>query len=411
MSVDSLKSLITNIPDWLKRLEELNGQVEQRQQDLALLPENRPRSSAQSLRNRGSTESLRPRDEDVPADKLDTTQFSTPLPPTRPTAQQSDTAAAEVPSSPISEQKSKMSFQRQEAMATAQRRARATVRKRQKTDSMISNENTVQKYRSRNMIIVYYDSYVQSFFEELVKFVSMQRNSMRKAKMAAKVARIRRMAELEMPDEEDDDDEGNGGGSNELKPRDSLLAADMRAAQVVPLKSQDEPEEPRLRFVSTRQMGSRNLAPGRMNMRMSRLSGGLGSFQDKGDIWEDLDRGLEFVQGMCEHGAHQFLRDGDCSDEVGKIKVRLAQTKEMADKEMARVLAEGPDDSSEATKSRSFRPMTMRRGASTSKSPSKQDSKGPSRQDVVEVEDEGIQDMDGAKSISKSTGQVNGPTS
>ncbi|KAI1096013.1 hypothetical protein F5B19DRAFT_215273 [Rostrohypoxylon terebratum] len=402
MSVDSLKSLITNIPDWLKRLEELDGQIDQRQQDLAMMPENQPRS-AKSLKNRGSTESLKPRDECAPVDTPDTAQIPTPPLFSQHNTPKQDGAGAEVPTSPVSEHKSKISLQRQEVMATAQRRARATVRKKPKTDSMISNENSVQKYRSRNMIIVYYDSYVQSFFEELVKFVSMQRNSMRKAKMAAKVARIRRMAELEMPDEEDDDDEGNGGGSNELKPRDSLIAADTSAA---PLKAQDEPEEPRLRFVSTRHMGSRNMNP-RMNLRMSRLSGGLGSFQDKGDIWEELDKGLEFVQGMCEHGAHQFLRDGDCSNEIEKIKARLAQTKEIADKEMARVLAEGPEDSSEPTKSRSYRPMTMRRGASTSKSSSKQDSKGPSRQDVIEIEDEGIHDMDGAKSISKPTEQTN----
>ncbi|OTA94473.1 hypothetical protein M434DRAFT_265962 [Hypoxylon sp. CO27-5] len=336
MSVESLHSLINNIPDWLKRLDELNGQIEQRQQDLALLPENRPRSSAKSIRNKGSTESLKPND-DGAVHPPDITRISTPPPPIRSNTQQQD--GAEVPSSP--------------------RRARATLRKRQKTDSMISNENTVQKYRSRNMIIVYYDSYVQSFFEELVKFVSMQRNSMRKAKMAAKVARIRRLAELEMPDEEDDEDEGCG---NELKPRDSLIAAQV----AVPNSQNDESEEPKLRFVSTRAMGSRNLAArniaaGRMNLRTSRLTSGLGSFQDKGDIWEELDKGLEYVQGMCEHGAHQFLRDGDCSVEVEKIKARLAQTKETADKELAR-LAENPDESSEPVKSRSYRPMTMRRG-------------------------------------------------
>ncbi|KAI1409126.1 hypothetical protein F5Y13DRAFT_170839 [Hypoxylon sp. FL1857] len=409
MSVESLHSLINNIPDWLKRLDELNGQIEQRQQDLALLPENRPHSSAKSIRNKGSTESLKPKDDGV-AHSPDIARIATPPPPPQNNTQQHD--GAEAPSSPVSEPKSKLSLQRQEVMATAQRRARATLRKRQKTDSMISNENTVQKYRSRNMIIVYYDSYVQSFFEELVKFVSMQRNSMRKAKMAAKVARIRRMAELEMPDEEDDEDEGCG---NELKPRDSLIAA-QTTIPASPKAQNDEPEEPVLRFVSTRAMGSRNLAArnlaaGRMAMRTSRLTSGLGSFQDKGDIWEELDKGLEFVQGMCEHGAHQFLRDGDCSEEVEKIKARLAQTKETADKELARVLAENPDDSSEPIKSRSFRPMTMRRGASQSKSPSKQDSKSPSRQDVIEVEDEGVQDMDDYQPASESTKQVNGTTS
>ncbi|KAI1381782.1 hypothetical protein F4677DRAFT_3850 [Hypoxylon crocopeplum] len=407
MAIDSLKALITNIPDWLKRLEELNGQIEQRQRDLAMLPENKLQSSARSMRNHGSTESLKPRDEDAEIHPPDVARVSTPPPPIQTKAQQQ--AAAEAPSSPVSEPKSKTSLQRQtnEVMATAQRRARATLRRRQKTDSMISNENTVQKYRSRNMIIVYYDSYVQSFFEELVKFVSLQRNSMRKAKMAAKVAQIKRLAELEMPDEEEDDDDDSGGGNNELKPRDALIAADDWAA--APQSKLDGPEELRLRFRSTRQMGPPNISIGRMNLRGSRsgLAGGLGSFQDKGDIWEELDRGLEFVQGMCEHGAHQFLRDGDCSEEVEKIKVRLAQTKETADKELARVLAEKPtsSESPEPVRSRSYRPTTMRRGASSSTS------KTPPKPDVIEVEDEGIQDMDDFQPAYRSTRQMNGPTS
>ncbi|XXG94389.1 hypothetical protein Hte_000644 [Hypoxylon texense] len=404
MTIDCLKALIANVPDWLKRLDELNGQIDQRQQDLAMLPENQLQSSARSMRNVGSTESLKPRDEGpgIPGEG----RASTPPPAARISTSQQ--VGAEAPSSPVSEPKSKTSLQRQtnEVKATAQRRARATLRRRQKTDSMISNENTVQRYRSRNMIIVYYDSYVQSFFEELVKFVSIQRNSMRKAKMAAKVAQIKRLAELEMPDEDEEDDDA-GGGSEELKPRDGHIAADNDA--IAPKPKNDGPEELRLRFMSTRQLGSRNLAAGRLNMRGTRsgLTGRLGSFQDKGDIWEELDKGLEFVQGMCEHGAHQFLRDGDCSDEVEKIKTRLAQTKEMADKELARIVAESPNGEipAEPVQSRSYRPTTMRRstGPSTPKSP-------PQR-DAVEVEDEGIQDMDGIQPAQGSAKQPDGPSS
>ncbi|KAI4866275.1 hypothetical protein F4820DRAFT_264620 [Hypoxylon rubiginosum] len=403
MTIDCLKALVTNVPDWLKRLDELNGQIDQRQQDLAMLPENQLQSSARSMRNVGSTESLKPRDEGpgIP----DEGRASTPPPAARNSTSQQ--GGAEAPSSPVSEPKSKTSLQRQtnEVKATAQRRARATLRRRQKTDSMVSNENTVQRYRSRNMIIVYYDSYVQSFFEELVKFVSIQRNSMRKAKMAAKVAQIKRLAELEMPDEDDDDDAG--GGSDELKPRDDHIAADADA--IAPKPKNDGPEELRLRFMSTRQLGSRNLAMGRLNMRGTRsgLTGRLGSFQDKGDIWEELDRGLEFVQGLCERGAHQFLRDGDCSDEVGKIKTRLAQTKEMADKELARILAENPSGEvpAEPVQSRSYRPTTMRR--STGPSPPK----SPPQRNAVEVEDEGIQDMDGIQPAHGSAKQPDGPSS
>ncbi|KAI2617571.1 hypothetical protein GGS26DRAFT_406822 [Hypomontagnella submonticulosa] len=405
MTVDSLKALITNIPDWLKRLEELNGQIEQRQLDLAMLPENRPKSVARSVRNQGSTESLKPKDDVVPVHQHDIARPSTPPPPTRNDTRQQD--GAEAPSSPVSEPRSTTSLQRQtnEVMAAAQRRARATLRKRQKTDSMVSNENNVSRYRSRNMIIVYYDSYVQSFFEELVKFVSMQRNSMRRAKMAAKVAHIRRLAELEIPDDDDDDGVG-GGGSGELKPSNSLIAADPNPAASE--SKPDELEPPKLQYISTRRMGPRNLAAGRMSMRVSQcgLNGGLGSLQDgRRDVWEELDKSLEFVQGMCEHGAHQFLRDGDCSDEIDKIKIRLAQTKVAADKELARALAENPDNapSPAPIKSRSFRPTTMRRGVMNASPP-----KSPPKQDVIEVEDEGVQDMDDFQPASKPMGQTDG---
>ena len=60
-------------------------------------------------------------------------------------------------------------------------------------------------------------------------------------------------------------------------------------------------------------------------------------------VYEALDKGLEYVQGMCEHAAHQFLRDGDCSEEIANVKRRLAETKETADREMERVAREEPD--------------------------------------------------------------------
>jgi CTP:phosphocholine cytidylyltransferase-like protein len=60
------------------------------------------------------------------------------------------------------------------------------------------------------MIIVYFDSEVQTAFEELVKFLSGSRNAMRKGKMAWKMAEMRRAAELEVDIDEYDDD-GDGG--------------------------------------------------------------------------------------------------------------------------------------------------------------------------------------------------------
>ncbi len=86
------------------------------------------------------------------------------------------------------------------------------------------------------MIIVYYDSYVETFFEELIKFVSGSRNFMRKAKMAAKVAQIKRMAERELTD--------GGDGGEPSYPNNPL-----------PVATGDEMSDPSPpRYVSTRQL-------------------------------------------------------------------------------------------------------------------------------------------------------------
>ncbi|KAI1304552.1 hypothetical protein F5Y03DRAFT_173233 [Xylaria venustula] len=347
METDPLDSVILNVPDWHKRLEELNSQVEQRQRDLAKFSgAEPPSSSARSIRNRGSTESLKPQDDGpaLPTPDPDPTTDQIPkpivtaIPPQTPNGNVRPNGP-QPPSTPASDPWTGSSLVRHtnELVATAQRRARATVRKRQQTDSMMSGDGGSPKYRSRRMVMVYYDSYVQSFFEELVKFVSAQRNLMRKAKMAAKVAHIKRLAELEMP-EGDEDDEGG-----ELRPGNGLIAASPAVPALRPRPG--GPEEMRLQYLSTRSYGGalRNpalgLMPGR-GMRTSALNGGLGVFNEKGDIWDELDKGLESVQSLCERAAHQFLRDGDCNEEIEKIKSRLVKVKELAVKEKERKSAE-----------------------------------------------------------------------
>jgi hypothetical protein len=325
--MDALRNISANVPDWLRRLDDLGKEIDRRQAELAALGV----KPTPSIKNRGSTESLKLKDvadadlprgarqQTPPGDvKPDDAQPGSPDSATTPNAVQKTT---------------------QQAIALAQARARAQVKKRHRTESMISTpDEGPPKYRSRSMIIVYYDSYVQIFFEELVKFVSASRNLMRKAKMAAKVAQIRRMAELESPD---DDDE-----SGELKAGDG---------EIDPL--------PSLRYMSTRRFGP-------VGPRLSRTgrSGMMGD--NEKDPYEELDKGLEFVQSTCEHAAHQFLRDGDCSVEVEKVKKRLAETKVLAEKEMERVTREEPEllkESTEAGKPRTHRPASMRRELTPSK--------------------------------------------
>ncbi|KAM0275949.1 hypothetical protein ACHAQH_007250 [Verticillium albo-atrum] len=333
--MDALKNIIANVPDWLKRLDDLGTQIDQRQAELAALGV----SSTKSIKNRGSTESLKLKDvadADISpmADKARDTRETTP-------PREENKEAGHPPSPNGSNTPSAIQRQTQQAVAVAQARARAQVKKRHRPESITSADNAPAKYRTRTMIIVYYDSYVQSFFEELVKFVSASRNLMRKAKMAAKVAQIRRLAELQSP--EDDD------GTGELKPG---SAAD----------DQNNEPLPSLRYMSTRRMGAGHRLPG--SSPYSRNSpGGLLGEQEK-DAYDDLDKGLEFVQSMCEHAAHQFLRDGDCMEEIGKIQKRLSESKVLADKEMARVEREDPallKESGDTGKARTLRPASMRR--------------------------------------------------
>ncbi|KAK0619921.1 hypothetical protein B0T14DRAFT_219892 [Immersiella caudata] len=382
--MDALKHLVANIPDWLKRLEELNGQVAKRQMELAQLAEPKPQSDsilpaaavARSLRNKGSQESLRPHDEPEAHPRE-----STPQPEVAPIVTTAAPAGERpAPSSPSEPQSpSAIARQTSQARAAGQARARATLRRRQRSDSVISAEGATPKFRTRSMIIVYYDSYVQLFFEDLVKFVSASRNMMRKAKMAAKVAQIKRLAEMEVPDESDEDE----AEPSTPTPSDGAIAP-LEAGPTVMKSGEAEESLPSLRFMSARRMQSPGLlmAQAALGRSMYSRAGmaargayGRGAMGPPGldplekDIYDDLDKGLEFVQSMCEHAAHQFLRDGDCVEEVGKIASRMAETKGLADKELERVQREEPDTlkaAEDESRGRSYRPPSMRKDLTSS---------------------------------------------
>ncbi|KAI9829881.1 MAG: hypothetical protein M1826_005303 [Phylliscum demangeonii] len=160
------------------------------------------------------------------------------------------------------------------------------LRRKRKTESIASNMEPT-KYRTRSMIIVYYDSAVQEAFEAVVRNVSTARNLLRKGRMAAKMKQV-----TALPDE-----------------LASLLGSDESA------------------LVSSRLAFS----------RMSRARGGGG---DEKTIFDTIDQALEASQSFCEHGAHQFLRDGDCAAEIASIKLKLGEVRTLAQAEWARLAKE-----------------------------------------------------------------------
>ena len=270
------------------------------------------------------------------------------------------------------------------------------------------------------MIIVYYDSAVQTAFEELVKFVSGSRNAMRKGKMAAKMAEMRRAAELEVEaDEESEGEQRNDmvTGSGTLLAAQKKVAVGKAGESLGPgvLDSDDAGDfsMPKLRYVSTRNMGpSRDYS--RADNFGSTLSVGILRGYRRGvgdgsapDIFDELDKGLEWCQSQCEHAAHQFLRDGECSQEIENIKRRLVEVKETAEKEVERLRKEEAEALplkpvrqafSEKGKSRELKSVQMRKDLGNMKD---------LEVDDMEVdEDEGVDNMEPPKLIFKRSRDV-----
>jgi hypothetical protein len=273
------------------------------------------------------------------------------------------------------------------------------------------------------MIIVYYDSAVQTAFEDLVKFVSGSRNAMRKGKMAAKMAEMRRAAELEVDADEDDEDY-DGGLDILVKSNGALLAAKKKLSasnqgqSLTPGNTlaadsdsrDDDLAMPKLKYVSTRRMGPSRDISSRADMLGSGLSVGLlrgyrrAGMDTTPDIFDELDKGLEWCQGQCEHAAHQFLRDGDCSTEIENIKRKLEEVKLSAEKEMERIKqaeAANPTppnlralDSDEEGKGRILKAPLMRRELGMGTGMGTGTMKDLEVDDNMEVDDEGEDEME-----------------
>jgi hypothetical protein len=150
---------------------------------------------------------------------------------------------------------------------------REAQRKKRKSQSIISGASGPQKVRTRLSGIVFYDAAIQNGFEALVKGVASARNNLRKGKMAASYNE--RMASLKMEESPFD------GNRSNIAIRNPMIPQFQRAS-----------------------------APYSMDSL----------FLEQFDY---IDKDLEEAQTMCELGAHQFLRDGDCTDELGVIRDKL----------------------------------------------------------------------------------------
>lgn len=384
--MDALKSIVNHVPGWLSRLDKLSDQIADRQRELAtedddfhnsLEPEPQdsqdpaplsPRltdpSPTQRKETRGNPEGAGGVDDTPTASNPitiaanDTTitvvattatavpQYPDPAlpaqqaipPPPQPTSPQVPLVedlqlptAGDVLTSSLAAAATTTAA----APAAAKNRRPAPVRcrtpakRKQRPASVtsITPDGNPNSYRGRILVPVYYDGQVQTFFEDLVKFVSSSRNLMRRAKMAAKIAHIKRLAEMEFGPDEDD-------GADPIT----------------------------VRFTSMRH-------PSRLN-RMSHRSDGQSrnpsSEGSANDMYSALDEHLDAVQSSSEKAAHQFLCNGECDEEIAAIQKRLESSHQMALTELDRVHA--PDDGadrdpahSDSHIARTLRVTSMRR--------------------------------------------------
>ncbi|KAH6879797.1 hypothetical protein B0T10DRAFT_496121 [Thelonectria olida] len=231
--------------------------------------------------------------------------------PLTPTAEAKKSHTAAPPPSPSAAQ------QPREGINAVRARQRQQV-KGQRSAPMMPAEDSPQTHRTGGMTIVYYDGYVQGFFGDLVKFISSSRYLMRRAKLAAKVAQLKKLAEVDHGDE------------NALE----KLCWLSSTRQYNPISSMTQPRS------------------------------GHGGKDQHLSAYDKIDKRLEIVQSLCEHGAHQFLRDADCNEEIRKAHVQLKEAMEIATKEMNRVQQEVPElakETSELGKVQTRQPISMRR--------------------------------------------------
>lgn len=271
--LESFAHLTENIPSWLSNLDDLTAQVAEQN---ARFIRNSELSESLKKKKHNSTESLRPNDGD------DNIEDNTIIPPT-------DKYIPPNPSYKCLSHASRPMVAPNNALVAAE------IRRKRKPGSGHSKASGHARYRTKSMIIVYYDSAIQDSFESIVRNIAGARNTLRKGKTTASFKA--RMASIGVGMDDDP-----FSGPTKFK----MMAPKMM-----------RPSMP-----STR-LGGPDLLNG----------GEMTSF-------EDADKDLETAQSLCEVAAHQFLRDGDCRLEIEGTRKRFQNVLELAQKEVGKLTEE-----------------------------------------------------------------------
>ena len=253
-------SLLESIPTWIADLEDIVKSTIERQKDI--LRENQPADSPQD-------QSPKP--------------TKSPSVRTR-RSQRSKDVDAEAPQSPKSEEPATTLLQNQLPHMTQSDALRLAQRKRKTVSACTDRQSGPLKYRSKNMVVVYYDGDIQKRFEAIVRAIGSTRNSLRRGKMSAKVDAISRS---------DTFGSKENSGTNGTA---SLPTMPYRSARM------------------------------RQNPGLSKADGT--------ETFDKIDGFLEKAQTLCERAAHQVLRDGDCGVEIKNAREHFVDAQKLSESEL-----------------------------------------------------------------------------
>ncbi|GAB7361661.1 hypothetical protein MBLNU230_g1711t1 [Neophaeotheca triangularis] len=263
-TVSCFKQLLENIPGWITELESILEGVTQRQNDylLAYQGDEPPKFASRKPSKSSSVKS----------------------------AHSSDDAKQGTPEVPDPTKSQAALLEPQLQHLTSSDVLRLAQRKRKTASVCSAGQSAPSKFRSRSMVVVYYDGGVQKQFETLVRGIGTCRNALRKGKMNARLNAISR----------------RGSSSSE-------------SSETTDCEHDEQFGREKLPYKSTRQ---------------SETPGGMFSSQEAVKPFDRVDDTLEKSQALCERAAHQVLRDGDCAFEIKGAKAQLVEAERATNEEL-----------------------------------------------------------------------------
>ena len=270
-ALNSFHSLLEQVPGWITGLQNILDNATRQQNELLFV--NEPADSDETLVRKASKSSSLKSKRSRGGKSVEPSAVN-------------DTTRLHTPERPIP-----TLLRPQLAHMTESDALRLSQRKRKTFSACSGDMSGPCKYRSRALVVVYYDGDIQQRLTDIVQGLSACRNDIRRSKMSAKVDMLSRSGSSSSGS-------GNDGSAGEKTAPKSIGSFTYKTT--------------RLRLQELSPMG-------------------------KPDGCESLDKVdglLERSQNLCEHAAHQVLRDGDCVSEVSKVKNLLEEAKSSAELEL-----------------------------------------------------------------------------